>query len=116
MQIVKLKTHLFIADTHEEYIVKWCGKLANTKPEFKNNLPVFVIIGSKGCMEVNTIDMKRLEECAKKLTQPQGRKAITTDIARIYIKEETGKLKLMGKVIHNHVKEFRQMYDAFEKV
>ena len=40
-----LKTHLIVTDVHEEYFVKWTGNIANTKPLFKNDMPVFVIIG-----------------------------------------------------------------------
>ena len=114
MQEVMLKTHLIVTDVHEEYFVDWCGSIANTKPLFKNDMPIFIIISSEGRVELNTIDIKRIEECAKKITRPRGRQAITTDIARIYIKEENGNEKLIGKVIHNHVKQYQQMYDAFQ--
>ena len=116
MQEVMIKTHLIVTDVHEEYFVDWCGKIANTKPLFKNNMPIFVIIGSEGRIEMNTIDIKSIEESAKKLTHPRGRQAITTDIARIYIKEENGNEKLIGRVIHNHVKKYQQMYDPFNKI
>ena len=116
MQEVMLKTHLIVTDVHEEYFVDWCGKIANTKPLFKNNMPVFVIIGSEARMELNTIDIKAIEESAKCMTYPRGRQAVTTDIARIYIKEEDGNEKLIGRVIHNHVKKYQQMYDPFNKI
>ena len=66
MQEVMIKTHLIVTDVHEEYIVKWCGKIANTKPLFKNNMPVFVIISSESRIEMNTIDMKKLKSARKK--------------------------------------------------
>ena len=116
MQEVMLKTHLIVTDVHDEYFVDWCGKIANTKPLFKNNMPVFAIVSSESRMEVNTIDMKRLEHCAKLITRPRGRKAVTTDVAHIYIKEEDGKETLIGRVIHNHVKKYQQMYDRFGKI
>lgn len=116
MQEVMLKTHLIVTDVHEEYIVDWCGKIADTKPLFKNNMPIFIIISSNSRVELNTIDIKRIEECAKRITNPRGRRAITTDIARIYIKEEDGKEKFIGRVIHNHVKQYQQMYDSFERL
>jgi len=116
MQEVKLKTHLIVTDVHEEYFVDWCGSIANAKPLFENNMPVFVIIGSEGRIEMNTVDIKRLEENAKLLTHPRGRQAITTDMARIYVKEEDGNEKFIGKVIHNHVKKYQQMYDSFQKI
>ena len=115
MQEVMLKTHLIVTDVHEEYFIDWCGKIADTKPLFKNNMPVFVIISSQSRVEMNTIDFKQIEETAKKITRPKGRQAVTTDVARIYIKEEDGKETFLGKVIHNHVKQYQQMYDSFEK-
>ena len=116
MQEVMIKTHLIVTDVHEEYHIDWCGKIADAKPLFKNDMPVFIIISSKGRAELNTINIKSVEETAKKMTYPRGRKAITTDTARIYIKEESGKEKLIGKVIHNHVKKYQQMYDSFNKI
>ena len=116
MQEVMIKTHLIVTDVHEEYFVDWFGKIANTKPLFKNNMPVFIIIGSEERVEMNTIDLKSIEECAKRITHPRGRKAITTDTARIYLKEENGHEEYIGRVIHNHVKKYQQMYDRFDKV
>ena len=111
MQEVMVKTHLIVTDVHEEYFVDWCGKIANTNPIFKNDKPIFVIIGSEARMELNTIDIKQIEECAKRMTHPRGRQAVTTDVARIYIKEKNGKETLLGRVTHNHVKQYQQMYD-----
>lgn len=106
-----VKTHLIVTDIHDEYHIEWCGKIANTKPYFKNNKPVFVIIGSKGRMEVNTTDMARLEKCAKLMTNPKGRASVTTDVSKIFIKEENGNEKLLGILTHNNVKTYAQMYD-----
>ena len=94
--------------------MNWCGKILNTKPIVKDGKPIFVIIGTRGRMEVNTLDIERLEKCAKLLTEPGGRSAITTDIARIYILEENDKQTLMGVLTHNHVKTFVPMYDKIE--
>ena len=113
---VKLKTHLIITDMHDEYFVKWCGKLLDAKPLLKNDLPVFVVVGSRGRIELNTIDIKLIEECAKRMSHPRGREAFTTDSVRIYLQEEDGNEKLMGKVFHNHIKKFSPMYDPFEKI
>lgn len=115
MQEVMLKTHLIVSDVHEEYYVKWTDSIANAKPMFKNDLPIFVIVGNESRVELNTLDIKRIEECAKHITHPHGREGVTTAIARIYIKEEDGTEKFIGKVIHNHVKKYQQMYDRFEK-
>lgn len=116
MQEVMLKTHLIVSDVHEEYFVKWCGKLIDVNPLLKNDLPIFVIVGSDGRMEVNSIDIKTIEKCAKSLSHPRGREAITSDCARIYILEEDGNERLMGKVFHNHVKQYQQMFDRFEYI
>lgn len=111
---VLLKTHLIVTDIHEEYNVRWIGKVLDTKPQFKNGKPVFVIVGSGGRMELNTTDMLRLEKCAKMLTRPKGREAVTTDSSRIFIKEEDDNEKLLCVVTHNHVKSFAPMYDKIE--
>ena len=116
MQEVKLKTHLIVVGVHDEYSIDWCGHIVDTKPLLKNGLPIFIIIGSKSRMELNTIDIKLIEESAKRLTHPKGRQAITVDTARIYIKEENNKETFLGKVIHKHIKEYRQMYDRFERI
>lgn len=115
MQEIMLKTHLIVTDVHEEYFIDWCGKITDTKPLFKNGLPIFILIGSESRMELNTINFKQIEESAKKMTHPRGRQAITTDVVRIYIKEEDGKETFLGKVTHNHVKQYQQMFDKFEK-
>lgn len=112
MQEVLVKTHLIIKDIHEEYYMNWCGKLFNTKPALnENGLPTFVIIGSESRMEVNTINMNELERLAKLLTKPKGRSAISSDTARIYIIEVTGKETLLGVLTHKRVKTFAPMYD-----
>ena len=115
MEEVKLKTHLIVTDVHEEYTVKWCGKLIDTKPALKNGLPIFIIVGAEGRVELNTINIKQIEDCAKRLTHPRGRQSITTDTSYIYLQEEDGTETLMGRVIHKHVKQYQQMYDRFEK-
>ena len=68
MEEVAVKTHLIITDIHDAYHMSWCGKIFETKPKLKNGLPVFTIIGSRGRMEISTIDMNQLEKCAKYLT------------------------------------------------
>lgn len=114
MPEVKLKTHLYISDIHEEYSVNWCGRIIDSKPAFKDNKPIFICVGAEGRMELNTTDMKRVEECAKLLTHPRGRQAITTDTSYIYLLEEDGHEKMVGTVTHNHVKQYQQMFDRFE--
>lgn len=111
MEEVLIKSHLIVTDVHDEYHINWCGKIVDTKPKFKNDKPIFIIVGGNGRMELNTTDMARIEKCAKLCTQPKGRSAITTDIARIYIVEENDNEKLMGVLTHNHVKTFAPMYD-----
>ena len=111
MQEIKVKTHLIIQDIHDEYHMNWCGKIAEAKPLLKNGLPIFVIIGSKGRLELNTIDMKRIERNAKLLTRPKGHQAVTTDTARVYIKETDGNEMLLGVLTHKNVKTFAPVYD-----
>ena len=112
MQEIMVKTHLIIKDIHEEYDMNWCGKLFDAKPALnENGMPTFVIIGSQSRMELNTIDINYLERCAKKLTSPKGRSAISTDKAYVYIKEVGGNEKLLGILTHKRVKTFAPMYD-----
>ena len=99
MEEISIKTHLIITDIHDEYHMNWCGKIANARPLLKNGLPLFIIIGTKGRLELNTIDMKYLERSAKLLTRPKGRSAITTDTSRIYIREVDGNDMLLGVMI-----------------
>lgn len=112
--IVKINTHPIVKEIHEEYHIDWCGQIINTNPKLKNGEPIFFIRGSKGCMELNTINMDYIERTAKGLTYPHGRASITTDKAYIYIIEENDKKTLLGTVTHNHIKEYNQMYDKFE--
>lgn len=116
MQEVKLKTHLIVTDVHEEYFVNWCGKLYDSKPELKNGLPIFILVGTEGRIELNTIDIALIEKCAKRLTRPKGKQAFTSDTSHIYLLEEDGNQKLMATVTHNHIKKFAPMYDSFIKV
>ena len=106
-----VKTHLVVTDVHEQYIVKWFGKIKDAKPLIKNGKPIFVIIGDHRRMELNTTDMQQIEKCAKSMTNPRGRAAFTTDKSRIYIKEVDGHEKYLGAVIHNHIKTYAPMYD-----
>ena len=111
MEEIAVKTHLIITDIHDEYHMNWCGKIAEAKPLLKDGLPVFVIIGTKGRTELNTIDMKRLERSAKLLTHPKGRSAVSIDTSRIYIKEVDGNEMRLGVMTHKNVKTFAPMHD-----
>lgn len=112
MQEMMVKTHLIITDIHEEYHMDWCGKLFDAKPFLnENGMPMFIIISSQSRIELNTIDINYLERCAKKLTSPKGRGAISMDKAYIYIKEVDGNEKLLGILTHKRVKSFAPMYD-----
>ena len=108
---IAIKSHLIVTDVHEEYSIDWCGRVLDSNPIIKEGKPIFAIVGSGGRMEVNTTDMRRIENCAKLLTRPRGRSAITSDTARIYIKEKNGTEKLLGILTHNHVKTYAPMYD-----
>lgn len=111
MEEVLVKTHLIVKDVHDEYYINWCGKILDAKPKFKNDRPIFVIVSSGGRMELNTTDMKKIEKCAKMLTRPKGRSAVSTDTARIFIVEEDDNEMLLGVVTHDHIKTFAPMYD-----
>ena len=80
-----IKTHLIITSIHDEFSMNWCGKIIDTKPLFKNDMPVFIVVGRRGRVELNTFDMARIENIAKQLTQPKGRAAIRTDNSYVYI-------------------------------
>lgn len=111
MEEISIKTHLIITDIHDEYHMNWCGKIASAKPMLKNGLPLFIIIGSRGHIELNTIDMKQIEHTAKLLTQPKGRSAVSTDTSHVYLKEVDGNEMLMGVMTHKNIKTFAPMYD-----
>lgn len=108
---VMMKTHLIVTKVENDYHIKWLKRVIDTKPMFKNNKPIFVIVGGNGRMELNTTDMKYVEKCARKMTLPKGRTAFTSDTARIYIKEAEDKEELLGVLTHNKVKTFAPMFD-----
>lgn len=108
---VMVKTHLIVTGIHEEYTIKWQGRIIDTDPLLVNGKPIFIIIGSQNRLELNTIDMKYIEESAKKLTKPTGRASVTTDNAAIYIKEKSGAETRIGIVTHKHIKDYVPMYD-----
>lgn len=112
--IVKINTHPIVKEVHEEFHMNWCGKIKNTCPKIINDKPIFIIRNSKKRIELNTIDMDLIERIAKKITSPQGRSAVTTDKAYIYLQEENDKETLMGILTHNHIKTYNQMFDKFE--
>ena len=112
MEEVLIKSHLIITDIHNEYDIKWTGKIKDAKPKLKNGKPIFVVAGGGGRMELNTTDMARIEKCAKLVTRPKGRQAVTTDMAKIFIVEENDNEMLLGVLVHNHVKTFAPMFDA----
>lgn len=114
--IVSVNTHPIVVGMHEEYDINWCGKIVDTQPKFKNGMPIFQIISNEGSVELNTTNIKLIERTAKKLTNPHGRSAVATDKAYIYILEENNNKTLLGVVTHNHIKEYRQMYDDFEYI
>lgn len=108
---VRIKTHLIVTDVHEEYAIKWHGRIIDTKPELKNGKPIFIVMTSERRVELNTLDMKQIEDCAKRLTRPRGRAAITADQALIFIREVDGTETNIGSVTHTHVKKYAPMYD-----
>ena len=111
MEEIALKTHLIITDIHDEYHMNWCGKIEEANPLLVNGLPLIVIIGARGRIELNTIDMKWIEHNAKILTRPKGRSAVSVDTSRIYIKEVDGNEMLLGVMTHKNIKTFAPMHD-----
>lgn len=102
-----VNTRFICIDSQDEYYINWHKKIIDTNPIFdKNGKLSFVIIGSQSRMEINTLDIKYLEKCAKLLTCPKGRSAVSTDKAYIYIKEIGGKETMIGVLIHNRIKTF----------
>lgn len=108
---VLMKTHLIVTNIENDYSIKWVGRIIDSKPIFKNDKLVFSVVGGNGRMEVNTNDIKRVEKCARQMTLPKGRTAVTSDTARIYIKEINDNEKLLGVLTHNKVKTFAPMFD-----
>ncbi len=106
-----IKTHLIVTGQWEEYDIKWCGRLLDVNPILKNGMPIFVIIANGGRMELNTIDLAAVENAAKKFTCPKGRGSVTTDKGFIYVKAQGGEEKLLGVVVHNHIRKYAPMYD-----
>ena len=112
MEEVLIKSHLIVKEVYEEYNLRWVGRILDAKPKIENGMPIFIIVGGGGRSEINTTDMARIERCAKSLTRPRGRQAVTTDTARIYILEENDNEMLLGLLTHNHIKKYAPMHDA----
>lgn len=109
------KPHFIVKDIEDNFHTNWCGKIIEAKPIFKDGKPIFVIIGSQHRLELNTIDLNYVEKCAKRMTCPKGRQAVTTDSARIYIKEELGNEMLLGVVSHVRTKTFIPVHPRRKK-
>lgn len=107
----KVKTHLIITDIHEEFDINWCGRLMDSKPLIQNGKPFFIVVGGGGRIELNTADMKAVEYWGKRMTNPHGRQAKTSDTAYIYLKEIDDNEKLVCVIKHHHVKQYAPMYD-----
>lgn len=108
---VMLKTHLIVTEQHDNYFIKWYNRLLDCKPDLKDGLLHFAITSSTGRREIATMNMKEVEKIAIKSTYPKGRGALTTDKARIYLREEDGGEKLLGVVTHDHVRKYAPMFD-----
>lgn len=107
-----MKTHLIVTSQEDEFEVKYVEYLRNVNPQFNSdNLPTFVIITSKGRMEIHTFDIMRVIEMTKKYTYPRGRESITIDKGYIYIKTVDKGEVLMTIVIHKHIKHYAPMFD-----
>lgn len=108
---VSIKAHLIVRSIDNLYKINWCGKIADAKPKIENGLPIFVVIGGNSRIELNTINMEQIEDCAKSLSAPKGRSAVSIDNVRIYIKEIDGNELLMGVLTHQREKHFSPIYD-----
>lgn len=108
---VYAKTHLIVTNITNNYKINWCGKIKDAAPLLKNGKPIFVIISAETRVELNTISMQQIENCAKRLVAPKGKSAITKDKVFIYLKEVDGNEKLMGSLSCERIKEFAPMYD-----
>lgn len=106
-----IKTHLIVTDIENTYNIKWIKTIKETCPIFENNKLVFIIVGGKGRMEINTNDMTRVEKCAKIMSYPKGRTAFTSDTVRIFIKQKDESEVLIGILTHNRLKTFAPMFD-----
>ena len=109
------KPHFVVKDIQDDYRINWCGKIVDANPVIKNNNPVFVLIGSQNRLELNTIDFAYIEKCAKHMTHPKGRQAVTFDSVRIYIKEVSGNEMLLGVLSHIRTKTFMPVYGKRKK-
>lgn len=109
------KPHFVVKDIQDDYRINWCGKIVDANPVIKNNNPVFVLIGSQNRLELNTIDFAYIEKCAKRMTHPKGRQAVTSDSVRIYIKEVSGNEMLLGVLSHTRTKTFMPVYGKRKK-
>lgn len=111
MEEIKIFSHLICSDTHHEYILSWGRRIIDTKPKIEKGMPIFIVRGGNGRMELNTTDMKRVEHCAKLVSKPKGRGAISSDEVQILIKQVDDSEILVGTLTHNYVKDYRPMYD-----
>lgn len=109
------KPHFVVKDIQDDYRINWCGKIVDANPVIKNNNPIFVLIGSQNRLELNTIDFAYIEKCAKRMTHPKGRQAVTSDSVRIYIKEVSGNEMLLGVLSHTRTKTFMPVYGKRKK-
>jgi 2-C-methyl-D-erythritol 4-phosphate cytidylyltransferase len=106
-----VKTHLIVIDIKNDYSIKWVKAIKETRPMFENGRLVFIVVGGKGRMEVNTNDMTRVEKSARAMSYPKGRAVVTSDVVRILLKQEDESEVLMGLLTHNRVKTFAPMFD-----
>lgn len=107
-----VKTHLIVTDQYDNYTVKWTGRIKDCNVELnKDNLPVFVILSKNKRIEMPTLDIAAVEKTAKRISEPRGRGALTTDKVFIYVKEHGGEEKLLGSVVHDHIRKYAPMFD-----
>lgn len=107
-----MKTHLIVVGQSDDFNVKWTRKLIDLCPTIDShgNFTFNIVVDSHR-VEIKTHDMNYLIERAEKNTRPKGRGSLTTDEAKIYIKEQDGKETLVAIVTHIHTRKYAPMYD-----
>ena len=106
-----VKTHLIVTGQSDNFKTEWKKSILSIeKPILTDGLLNYVIVTKEKRVEMKELDPMKVEKCAKKLTWPRGRGALTTDLAKIYVKTERGE-ELIGIVTHNHIRDYAPMFD-----
>lgn len=110
----ELQTRWIVTDVEDSYSVKWIKTMKEIYPMFKNNKFIFIVVGGNGRMEINTNDMTRVEKCAKMMSYPKGRAAVTSDTVRIFVRQQDESEVLMGFLKHERAKTFAPIIERIK--